>query len=749
MPLPERRPGESREAFRARCMGDALMVREYPEAGQRLAVCEAQFGRTRGMEKQLSICAAVTGWQDVQARAVEGDGQAAKKLRRFNMVAYTGGAMELVGWPHPVVVDLAGMRVAARSRPILKDHDVGQIVGHTDNISVTESELMVAGVISGTGVAASEIVSSSENGFPWQASIGAKAAKVVFIPEGRQAVANGRNFSGPVYVVRKSVLGEVSFVALGADEDASASVAAARRASVSDTEVHDMDFEQWLLSQGFKLADLSEAQTASLKAMFEKGQAAAATAVAEPEPGKDGDGQAPAAGAQAGAEPLPDAAEALAGLRSQYVADIQRIEAVQKICGEEHRALAAKAIAEGWDTVKTELEVLRASRPKGPVVVNGRAPASQKTLEAAACLSAGLKADTLVKQYGERVMDAAYAYRHIGLRELVAECARLEGHDVPRVFGDGTETIRAGFSTISLPGILESVMNRVLLAAYEAAPIAALDICKIGSVSDFKEVSRYRLLGTGGFERVAADGELKHGKLSEDRFTNRAETYGQMLMFTRQDIINDDLGAFMEIPNQMGRSGAEVIDELFFTLLLANPGGFFSLARGNLLEGADTAFGPDSLTRAKTLFRKQKAGPGSKPRDQKPINVRPETLLVPVEVETDAELLMGAAQIMVAGGGSVTKVPTDNPHRNKYTVLSAPHLSDSYYAGASAKAWYLFANPDVLPAFELVFLNGKQTPNIERIEAPANALGMGFRAYIDVGVKEQDPRGAVKVKGEA
>ena len=68
---------------------------------------------------------------------------------------------------------------------------------------------------------------------------------------------------------------------------------------------------------------------------------------------------------------------------------------------------------------------------------------------------------------------------------------------------------------------------------------------------------------------------------------------------------------------------------------------------------------------------------------------------------------------------------------------------------ASAKAWYLFANPQVLAAFELVFLNGRRTPVIERVEAPANMLGMGFRGYIDVGVREQDPRGAAKVKGEA
>ena len=46
--------------------------------------------------------------------------------------------MRLGGWPYPVVVDLAGMRVTRKSRPILKDHDRASIVGHTDDIMVGE-----------------------------------------------------------------------------------------------------------------------------------------------------------------------------------------------------------------------------------------------------------------------------------------------------------------------------------------------------------------------------------------------------------------------------------------------------------------------------------------------------------------------------------------------------------------------------------------------------------------------------------
>jgi len=90
-----------------------------------------------------------------------------KTLRRFGMTAYTGGAMTLAGWPHPVVVDLAGLAVGKRSRPILMDHDTGRIVGHTDAVGVESGALTVAGVVSGVGSAAQEVVGASDNGFFW------------------------------------------------------------------------------------------------------------------------------------------------------------------------------------------------------------------------------------------------------------------------------------------------------------------------------------------------------------------------------------------------------------------------------------------------------------------------------------------------------------------------------------------------------------------------------------------------------
>ena len=646
----------------------------------------------------------------INLQAAEAAEEGKPALRKFSMVAYTGGAMRLGGWPYPVVVDLAGLRVTRKARPILKDHDRASIVGHTDDIMVGDSRLEVAGVISGVGNTAQEVIATSENGFPWQASLGANADKVVFIPEGKTATANSREFKGPVYIARKSTLGEVSFVALGADDDTEARIAAGQSGDDEDLDSEQPD------------DDTTESDDSEIDPVN--------------------------ASLDMGSKPKrPVTSGVVSKMRIEAAAESKRIAGIRKVCAGKHPEIEARALEEGWSVTKTELAVLRIERPKAPDQQASQPMYRREVLEAACCLSVGLDETKLLKAYGERTLNAADPLRHIGLRELVAECARLEGFDVPRVFGDGTATIRAGFSTMSLPGILENVMNKTLLSAYESTPIAAFDLCSIGTVSDFKEISRYRLLGTGGFEKVAPDGELKHGKLSDQKYSNKADTYGQILALTRHDIINDDLNAFMDIPRQMGRSGAESIDELFFTLLLKNTA-FFSSANGNLLQGPDTKFGPESLTIAKTTFRKQKAGPSNKAKDQKPINIRPEFLVVPVELETDAELLMGSAQLMMDAQGTPTKIPVDNPHRNKYRVISTPHLSDSYYQGASGSAWYLFANPNVLPAFEIVFLNGRRTPVIERVEMPANTLGMGFRSYIDFGVNSQDPRAAVKVTGE-
>jgi len=43
MPIPKPKANESRKDFIVRCMSDTVMVNEYPDKNQRLAVCSTQF----------------------------------------------------------------------------------------------------------------------------------------------------------------------------------------------------------------------------------------------------------------------------------------------------------------------------------------------------------------------------------------------------------------------------------------------------------------------------------------------------------------------------------------------------------------------------------------------------------------------------------------------------------------------------------------------------------------------------------
>jgi len=244
------------------------------------------------------------------------------------------------------------------------------------------------------------------------------------------------------------------------------------------------------------------------------------------------------------------------------------------------------------------------------------------------------------------------------------------------------------------------------------------------------------------FKKIGPDGELKHGQIGEQQFTQKADTFGIMFALSRQMIIDDDMGAFVDIPRQIGIGAAEAIAEAVWSLILSNPGSFFHADHKNYQAGADTALSIDGLTLAEIMFLDQ-----TKPNG-KPLGISPKTLLVPTALKILAETLMKSIKLnetTTADKG----VPQDNPHAGKYSVVTSSYLSNSVFTGHSSKAWYLFADPNRVPAIEVAFLNGVDRPTVEKADADFNTLGVQFRGYIDFGVREQDYRGALKMKGEA
>ncbi len=642
----------------------------------------------------------------LEAAAVEGDAPA---IPRFTMLAYTGEPMHVEGWRYPVVVDLEGLSIPSQRRPVRFGHSMYAGVGHTERIVIEAGRLIAEGVVSRETAVAREVVASGKRGFPWQASIGAQVAQAEFVRAGKSVTVNGRTFEGPLYVARRTVLGEISFVDLGADGGTAATIAAQQQEN-----------------------DVMDDNTETLVAQTEQTKST-------PEPTRAGQTDGNGKEAAPSVNPVNE-------LRAQAIAESKRIAAIRRICGSKFPQIEEQAIAEGWTEEKTELEKLRASRPKAPAIHVSSDTMSGQVLEAA-CMMTG-KVTKIEELYDDKTLDAA-ARRFrggIGLQELLLEVARANGYTGWN-FRDSREVLRcafgqslqAGFSTIEIGGILSNVTNKFLLEGFFSVERTWRNICAVRNVSDFKTVTSYRLVGKDQYEKVAPGGELKHGTLGEQAYTNKAETYGLILAIDRRDIINDDLGAITTVPRKLGRGSGLKINDVFWSIFMNNAA-FFTAGNNNYLTGADTALGIDGLTKAEVAFNNL-VDP-----DGKPLGVMPQVILVPTALSAMGTMLFKSLEFRDTTTN--TKTPIANPHQGKFRVEVSRYLSNTQYTGFSDKAWYLLADPTDLPVIEVAFLNGQESPTIETADADFNMLGIQMRGYHDFGVNLQEPRGGVKSKGE-
>lgn len=613
------------------------------------------------------------------------EARADRKAKKFNLDAYNGGELAIDLFDVPTYIDLDGVSFASNV-VLMVDHDPYRTVGHVESIRVEDGKITAEGVISRLNDDAADVTASAENGFPWQCSVGGPLIDFLELREGEEMEVNGRKVAGPAAIVTKLEIREISFVALGADDTTSATLAAKR----AETENNNVP-----LKKEEKMAD-------------EK------TLVTDQN----------------------ESAEKLTAYRKEMAEETRRVEAIRKAAGGQYAELEAKAIEEGWTAERAELEMLRASRAEAPKVKSA-ARTESAVLECVAMRAAGVSSARLEKRYDEKTLEAAYKLRGIGLQEF---CAMAAGAPLPHYRSDAGGWLRAAFSNASLPNLLSNVANKALLEGYNYAEDSWRKIAKITSVPDFKQAKRYRLDANAAFTKVAPGGELKHGSLGEGGYTNQAATYGVMFAIDRQMLINDDLGALSDLPKQIGAAAGEAIAEAVWSAILGNAGSFFSAGNKNLVTGADYALSVAGLDKGYGTFLAQ-----TKPNGM-PLGAQPTKLVVPGCLAMTAQQLMVSTLLV---NGTAKANPAANPFAGKFEVVASSYLDNAAMSGYSATAWYLFADPDRVPAVEVAFLNGADRPTIEQSDADFNTLGIQFRGYADFGVALGDPRGAVKVTGAA
>lgn len=764
---------------------------------------------------------------------VHGEPAEGKKLGTFEGNAYTGAMMNPGGWWGSLIVDLEGVRIPDQQRPVLRQHDHQQIVGHTESVTIKaegdDKGIHIAGVFSGEPQHTAKVTTPAKNGFKWQLSIGAEPIVTEFLEAGEELEVNGEVHHGPTTISRVTELGEISFVPLGADGNTSATVAASKGA-------RQMNAKAMLKLAASKFSDEEidkmsddEAKAALKKCMAEDTKTDAADddsddVDTDTDDDDDDDDKAKAKASKSGQSIRAAAAagvqDAVKAARTAAAAEVRRQNEVharvmkftaanpgQRFTVElngKTEDLIAHAIEHGWSPDKVELHALRQARPNsagsGPHLHMPNAPVLNGAVFEAAVFDSlpdfklfdkdffenngeGRRRVPMQKQrritaelnarYTDEVRQAAHTHfkGRLGLQQMLTMLAAGNGYRGPSTFNDPggwgevaahlSGHIRAdGPSSVNTPATLANVQNKFLLQGYLFTDQAYLDICHELPVKDLKPTKSVQLFGDFQFQPLNTSGEIQHASVGDNPYANQADLQARMVTLPLTYILNDDLNAFGQLPQMLGRGWGLRVNDLVWSKFLApgnDEGGstaFFAATHtitgqygnSNYASGGGSTLTSDGLKAAKLLFDKQVDPSG------KPLGVPPEILLYPPELDTAAIELMNAQFIVMAGLASTsaaTKQPNTNIWKGRFKPVMCPYLSNTAFSGYSLTKWYLLANPSVIPVIQLATLNGQMVPQIQTAgqDWQFNMLGMSMRGWGGIGVAMQNFRGGVASAG--
>lgn len=318
-----------------------------------------------------------------------------------------------------------------------------------------------------------------------------------------------------------------------------------------------------------------------------------------------------------------------------------------------------------------------------------------------------------------------------GLRDLAREFVVRSGQRLPRY---DIEMIGRALSTDDFQYLLGSIPNRSLLEGYESVPEQWEECFATGSLPDFRPATLVRAGETDDLDQIPEGGEYRYGARAEHAEMTRMETYGKMMLITRQAIQNDDLAAITDIPFQHGASARRKVGDLPFAVLEANrkmgdAKPLFDAAHGNIATPAAPGF--DALNEMDTLLGLQK-DLGKK----RFINIPAQCVIAPRSLKGLLETFFQSPKIGTA----------EKPEQVNIWADSLKRIYEARLDGYSKLAYYL-AGPKHLTV-KVFFLQGRREPWLEQKEG-WTVDGTEFKVRIDAVAKAVDWRGIIYNAGSA
>lgn len=331
---------------------------------------------------------------------------------------------------------------------------------------------------------------------------------------------------------------------------------------------------------------------------------------------------------------------------------------------------------------------------------------------------------------GPAPSNEAREFMHMRIVDMAKECLGARG--VRTTFmAPHTVVQRALHTTSDFVELLTGAGNRTLRNGYASYQGGVVRICKQSTAPDFRAKQKLQLGEAPTLLAVNEAGEVKRGSMAEAKSSYSLATFARIFGITRQALVNDDLGAFVDLSGKLGRAAAEFVAGQLASKLTSNPVladgvALFHATHANL--GTAGAISITTLTEALKKMRLQTGLDGATV-----IDVTPKYLVVPAALEVVARQYV--AQINATVASEV------NPFSAQLEVVVDPRLDAS-----SATAWYLAADPGAIDTIEYSYLEGEEGPQLES-RAGFDVEGVEMKVRLDFGSGVIDHRGLFKNAG--
>jgi HK97 family phage prohead protease len=348
-----------------------------------------------------------------------------------------------------------------------------------------------------------------------------------------------------------------------------------------------------------------------------------------------------------------------------------------------------------------------------------------------------MSAELMRRMSGEQAPrnDTSRRYFELSLVEMAAEAI---GHRGRIPFNEaGREEIlkRAFHATSDFPNMLENAKNGQLAARYQAAQTTYRAMCMRRDLPDFRPAPLYRAGDFPALEPVNPEaGEIKFGTFSDGgREVMTVASFAVGMGFSRKLLVNDNWRAIDDVLNSYATTVAAQEERIFWSLVLSAAGAgptlltttrpIFNVTDGSLAT-TPAAITEASLSVGRSSMRKHKSIDGLF------VQSEPKFLVVGPDKETEADKILAA--ITPQSSGNV------NPFAGKLEKVVTPEIPGN--------AWFLFADPERVPAFVYSLLEGFLAPRLS-FHTPFTTQGMQAKVEHDVGFTAIDFRGAYRNAG--